>query len=103
MLYWILIIIIIFYYYYNYYHVEHVTFDNGLLRATTVREPELLNEIELRNSFRLLPLGLNIKLDRNNRIESTSFTNPLPEMGETKCFRVKCPISLNDYPCWRCI
>jgi hypothetical protein len=64
--------------------------------------PEPINEIVMRTRSRLVGIDTNLKLDTYNRVERILFSEPKPDLGETKCFRVKCPSWLENVYCWKC-
>lgn len=44
----------------------------------------------------------NIKLDKYNGIENSNFNVPRMELGEQKCYTVKCPHWIKTGICWKC-
>ena len=86
---------------YNYDRQENASF--ALDQLNISQNPELLNEIDARNQYRIIGIDKNIKMDKNGRIEYITYAKPNPEAGESSCYKTKCPSWVTNVICWQCL
>lgn len=77
-------------------------FDDPLDMLVIPEYPELYNEIDIKKFIRLVTIEYNLVLDKFNRIKRVTYKKPLPELGETTCYRIKCPAWFENILCWKC-
>jgi hypothetical protein len=81
---------------------EFATFYNPLDTLEVPMNTEIINEIDMRNRYRLVSVFPNYELDKYNRVLHVTFVKPIPKIGETKCQRIQCPHWLKNVICWKC-
>ncbi len=76
---------------------------NPLDSLETPFDSQTYNEIDIRGVYRLIGIYTHFVLDKYNRVKYITYTKPIPKIGETKCYKLKCPNWLNNVHCWKCI
>ena len=64
--------------------------------------PILFNDVEIRRFARTVGIKRHLKINKNGRIESITFSPPKPELGETKCSKQECDPQYQLDVCWHC-
>ena len=96
----ILILLVIIIYFLKQEKLEHAFFLlDGLYLPIN---PQNINEAEVRKFIRTIGLKRNLKIDSIGRIETITYSTPVPELGETSCHIIPCPAIVNDDICWKC-
>ena len=65
--------------------------------------PIHLNDIDTRRFVRTVGIKRNLKIDKNGRIETITYTPPKPELGENICIPVDCDPQYQLDVCWKCL
>lgn len=75
---------------------------NTLDSLDTPIDSQTLNEIDIRMLYRLVGVYTNFVVDRFNKLKYLSYLEPSPKIGETLCYKIKCPSWLENVRCWKC-
>jgi hypothetical protein len=64
--------------------------------------PIPFNDVQVRRFARTVGIKRHLKINKNGRIESITYSPPKPELGETKCYIKECQPQYQLDVCWHC-